>query len=355
MSKTNLNVVSESTEESNFEIQPFPKPWNSTTMKLDDFLDIPTFPKNRQVELRAKNTAELLTEPLPKHCEVDIALYTGETVHDPAYFRKGAQYVLNGNTRQHIWSQQMKGNPVNRKVTFLPIPDEVCVNIYEFDDVHKMIRVYHTIDSTEAVESPGDKVTGSFRAKGLLEHFQNMKLKKGQIKLALDTACPYGTKTQHVVPGVTDQLDQVEKLKKVLVAYDKMNAPGRGALSTQLSSGIGLLAGIVMGHDNKVWLDTIKDLTSFSVKDPVLTDILNTNDGTEWILKGIVTNPCGVEFEKALPFKMGLFNGRQLQINYLAYCWTKIIDNEPMTLAPTYSDVANAYSKLLNRAWSSDE
>ena len=105
MSNT-LSVVSndlfEFEEESTFELKDFPMPSEGTTMDLKEFLKVPTFPINRDVEHRAKKAVTRLTKAMHKHAEVDLLHYTGPTTSTPAFFQHGSTYVLDGNTRQHI-------------------------------------------------------------------------------------------------------------------------------------------------------------------------------------------------------------------------------------------------------------
>lgn len=349
MTTKNLNLVSDLFEtDPIYTLEDFPKRNKAETLPIKDFLKIKTFPLNRDVEKRAKKTAELLTTPMHKQNEVDVAIYTGPTVTEPAYFKKGEKYVLDGNTRQYIWSKYMDGFLVNTKVTHMPIPKDVVVNYYEFSDAKDAVGTYYIIDSADAVETKADKVTGAFRAENLLANFKNKKMQKGSIGTALNTACPYGPKQPYEAPGVEDLITQVSALKDVLIAIDKLDAPGKGVLSTQLSLGIAMLAGQAMGANNTSWLEAVETLASYNSKDQ--KDPIESEDGIYYLIKGQEENICGPDFKNALPFNTGLFNDRKTSLDYIAYCWNKIINDEEMSI-PTKEDVKNAYGDLLRRAW----
>jgi hypothetical protein len=352
-SKTKLNLVNNDLFETDpiFTLVDFPSRKQADTLPIKDFLQIKTFPLNRDVEKRASKTTVNLTTPMHKQNEIDIAIYTGSTVTEPAYFQKGEMYVLDGNTRQYIWKNRMNGNMVNTKVKSIPIPKNVVVNYYEFDDANEAYSVYKIIDSADAVETKPDLITGAFRAKNLLGNFKNKKMQRGSIGTALNTACPYGPRAIYEVIQpieVTNLNEQVTVLQDVLVAIDKLDAPGKGVLSTQLSLGIAMLAGVAMGANNTQWLEAVETLRDYNSKNQ--QDVIASNDGIYYLIKGQEENICGKEFKNALPYNTGLFNDRKTSLDYIAYCWTKIINDEEMAV-PSKIDVKNAYVNLLRQAW----
>ena len=70
----NLELVTyDLNEEKTYEIKKFPMSKDfASLMKLDDFLKIPTFPANRDVERRAKRAATRFVTPMYKHAEIDL-------------------------------------------------------------------------------------------------------------------------------------------------------------------------------------------------------------------------------------------------------------------------------------------
>tara|TARA_B100000035_G_C20977314_1_gene543779 strand:+ start:167 stop:1294 length:1128 start_codon:yes stop_codon:yes gene_type:complete len=374
MTDNNTNIIdfNDTKEESKYQLVDFPqRNQKLETMTIEEFISLPMFPIQRSVEMRAKGVANFLMEPMFKHNEVDIAVYNGPTTSEPAYFKKGQMYVMDANTRQYIWKTFLGNGTVNKKITSpFPIPKKVIVNKYEFDDAHEAVRTYYTINSKQSTETKGHIVTGAMRNENLLNNFKNSQMKKGTIGMALDTACPLGGKVSHAPSTVADLenyvdmhgkeavvLGQVTLLRDVLVAIDQSQAPGNGVFSTQLSLGMAMLAGKAMGPDNTRWLESVETLSKFNYgpgKDP--KEIPNSEDGIYWIQMGQICNPGNqLHFINALPFKMGLFNDRRKSLDYLAHCWLCIMDNKHMPKVPTPKEVANKYSKLIERAWEEDD
>jgi hypothetical protein len=354
MSTISLKAVTSTVskkDSSTYEFVDFPKPSDRTTLPLIKFLEIETFPLNRDVEKRAKKAVTRFTTPMHKHCEVDIMTYTGPTTYEPAFFKHGEEYVLDGNTRQFIWKSHIDGKLVNTKITKLQIPKDVVINRYEFNDAYLAYQTYLTIDSAEAYEKKPEKITGAFRAENLLANFNNKKMKQGAIGTAMDAACPMeGSKGGFAVNGVNDLVDQVKTLKNVLIGVDKLDAPGRGVLSTQLSLGTAMLAGVILDPTDSQWITAIERLTH-----PDNDDIMIDNDGIYWLIQGNLENVMSPDMNNALPYNTGLFNDRKNCLDYIAYCWTQYIDNVKMDRAPAKSQISNAHLKLLSRAWESDQ
>ncbi len=355
-SKANSPILTESKDDAIVELVDFPtvKLFDDDgqpmvrTMDIETFIKINTFPTNRDVVSRAKKAVLRLTTPMYKHNEVDILHYTGPTITEPAFFKHNEYYVLDGNTRQYIWINYLTGNLVHNKVTKLKIPTKVVYNFYRIDNARDAIDLYYTIDSAEAYEKKPEKVTGAFRAQNLLSNFQNKKMKNGQIATAMNTACPI------VAPKVgfavaEDLLDQTAMLKDVLINIDKLDAPGKGILSTQLSLGIAMLAGVILDTDSK-WATAVERL----VNPELAKDILIDDDGIYWVARGNDENVLEGQIANALPYNTGLFNNRKACLDYIAYCWLQYIDNVPMEEAPTAGQISNAYMTMLMRAWPQD-
>jgi len=353
MSKANLSLVGNLDQEVvTYVKENFPMPANSTKMSLDDFLKIPTFPINRDVEARAKKAVTRLTKAMPKHAEVDVLRYTGKTTTKPAFFKHGQEYVLDGNTRKRVWKKHYsEGQVVNTKVQSIPVPNEVHVNTYEIDDPYQAMALYYIIDSVDAVETKADKITGAFRAKNLLQRFANTKLKKGSIGGALNVGCPYGGKSLMQTPGVKDLHDQVEMLEDTLVHMDKLNAPGRGHFHVQPATGMALLAGVAMDCSDE-WLSIVEQLSSVDLKLFYYTEQKFSSKAVEALVRGNLENTVGVH--NALPYDIGYGQNPALVSNYLAYCWNCIIKGEEIAEDITENTIANAYYELWSNTYLSD-
>lgn len=358
MLNTNLSVVPgpqdvfEYQEEKTFRLIDFPMPKEGNTMKLEQFLKVPTFPINRDVEHRATKAVTRLTKPMHKHAEVDLLHYTGPTTSKPAFFKNGSIYVLDGNTRQHIWKKHYsEGQVVNTKVTEIPVPKEVAVRRYEISDPYEACSLYYIIDSVDAVETKADKITGAFRAKNLLNSFTNPKLRRGSIGTALNIGCPYGGKSMLQTPGVKDLHDQVDKLADALVHMDKLDAPGNGHFHVQPATGVAILAGLAMDCDDE-WLETVDELKSVDLKLWNSEEQKFSSKAVEALLRGNVENPVGVH--NALPYDIGYGQNRAIVLNYLAYCWICIIKGEEVVEDITEEIIANKYYELWANVYLAD-
>jgi hypothetical protein len=334
-------------EEPTFELKDFPMPSEGTTIDLKDFLKVPTFPINRDVEHRAKKAVTRLTKAMHKHAEVDLLHYTGPTTSTPAFFQHGATYVLDGNTRQHIWKRHYSDKQVvNTNVKSIPVPSQVAVRTYEIDDPYEACSLYYIIDSVDAVETKADKITGAFRAKNLLNTFKNPKLKRGQIGGALNVGCPYGGKSLMQTPGVKDLHDQVDILADTLTHMDKLNAPGNGHFHVQPATGMAILAGVAMDCSDE-WLGVIDELASTDIKLYRYEDSDFSSSAVDALVAGNVQNPVNVH--NALPYDIGYGQNPAVVLNYLAFCWNCIINGTEVPEFITEVTIANAYYDL----WSS--
>ena len=327
------------------------------TMSVEDFIKIPTFPVNRAVEQRAKRNIAHLLKPIPKHAEVDVLVYTGPTTNTPAYFQTGASYVMDGNTRKFIWERYMQGNPIDPKTTCLPIPESVTVRVYECDNAFEAAEQYYAIDSVQAVETKADKVTGAFRSENLLDKFQNSKLKAGTIGTSLTVAVPTQEKSGLPTPDtngdtIKDLFGQVRLIRQGLIVMDKINAPGRGHFHVQVATGVALMAGHACAYSDE-WCSAVAELAKFKPKDHWNDENSNgvvANTALTAMMRGNKENVCGEH--NSMPYDIGWGQNPALVKNYLAYCWLKFIDEEPVDYWNiTTKDIDSCYFKLWNRAY----
>ena len=351
MTKSNIDVLQFERDNSSTVTTsrvPFPKGKDTgRPMSIDTFLHTASFPANREVEERARKIVSLLANSkLPQHAEVDILHYTGPTVSRPAVFETGCKYVANANTRKHIWQSMSHGIAIDKKVLHLEIPEEVYAREYETDDPYEAIQWYNAFDSQDSYETPKERVTCALRAQEMLPKLTNKKVRTGAIKTALSVACPF-EKAQYTVPGVHDIFDQVEKVKETITQIDKMGLPGKGACSTQLVLGVTMLAAENLGATNPSWINAAKRLAT--------RDNSITNDGIFWIIKACETNVMGQEMANALPFSMGLFNGRNDALNFISYCWSQYINDVKMTQAPEYDEIRNQYVDLIRSTYEDND
>jgi hypothetical protein len=348
MLKNTLSVVdTQTTKKEKKEVEiplfnkvDFPSPANHQhKMKLEEFLDLPPFPCQRNHETRVRKLERFLTVPIYGHNEVDVMIYKGKTTYDPAYFKEDETYVINGHTRQHSWKSRLSGQQLS-SVRTLPVPTEVVVNTYEFTSAIDAINFYYSRDSLVAVEKKPDMVTGALRANNILANLQTPRIRKGAISTALDVACPYKPKSQFRVDNIETLIDQVGAMKETIVEMDKLSAPGQGALSTQYALGVAMLAGIQMEHDSR-WVSAINRL--------IENEPSSINDGIDWLIKASASNPTGdATLDNALPYNTGLYNDRTGLLDYVSFCWQSYINGEKLTQAPVKKTILNSYSKMLH-------
>lgn len=361
--------------EGNYIQEPFPTFKEQKTMTLNEFLEIPPIPINRDTYQRRKSVVRNLQQPLPKHNEVDIIHYRGDTVFKPAHYQKDNYYVVDGNTRQDIWRQTVQfGRVIDPNIPQLRVPTHITANIYDICDPTEAEEFYYSIDSVEAVETKGHKITGGFRANDLLNRLTNNKMKKGNIGVALNLACP--TVNQRGgndlgIPGVEDVLDQVRILKDVIIALDKANAPGRGHYHVNPTLGITMMAGKAMetsseweslmsflanGEDNLDWKKNANmDVDDFVklAKNNFANDSVARSAVIALLVGNLHNNLSTKNRANPLPYKDGFTNYPTLVKNYLSYVWLEFMDGndfDPINITET--KIHGKYLELRNRAYS---
>ena len=362
--------------DSNFIKEPFPTFKEQKTMTLEEFLEIPPIPINRDTYQRRKSVVRNLQQPLPKHNEVDIIHYRGDTVFKPAHYQKDHYYVADGNTRQDIWRQTVQfGRVIDPNIPQLKVPMHITANIYDICDPTEAEEFYYSIDSVEAVETKGHKITGGFRANDLLNRLTNNKMKKGSIGVALNLACP--TVNQRGgndlgIPGVHDVLDQVRILKDVIIALDKANAPGRGHYHVNSTLGITMMAGKAMetsseweslmsflanGENNLDFKNTDRNMSIDDFVKLAEDNFANDSVARSAVIALLVGNLHNNVNTKnnvvSLPYFTGFGQNPTLVKNYLSYVWLEFMDgNDFDPISITETKIHGKYLELRNRAYS---
>jgi len=362
---TTLKVVSsttkkEKTKESNptYNWIDFPMPSSSAEIRsTTDFLKLQPVPINRDFVVRAKKLVKHLASCRTfKQNEVDLIMYTGDSVYNSKHgtWIKGTEYVLNGNTRGHLWRSYSTGQTFSG-VPFLECPKNVVVNVYESNDIEYIVKAYNTIDSEESVETSSATLSGVLRAQEM-NKLETIKLKTGKFVMALNISAPVNSKFGYqAITG--DVYNQVTEMKDFIKQFDILKVAGRGALSTQLSMGVSFLAGKYTGSTDSMYIDALIRLSKLNLKKDLSNiDNMTPKDGIDWIIKGAVNNPYGgLLLKKALPYMNGLFNDRAGALNYLAACWKSYLDGEVMLTPPTEEQLKNAYVELVQDTYTQSE
>ena len=362
---SNLKVVSSATEKKEKKkVEPtcswvdFPMPRSAAEIRsTKDFLQLQPVPINRDFVVRARKLVKNLASCKTfKQNEVDIIKYTGESVYNSKHgtWIKDQEYVLNANTRAHIWRSYSNGQTMGG-VSFIEIPNEVVANVYESSNIEEIVKCYDTIDSEESVETSSATLSGVLRAQDM-NKLMSIKLKTGKFVMALNISAPTNSKFGYqAITG--DVYNQVTEMKDFIKQFDILNVSGKGALSTQLSMGVAFLAGKYAGVNDSAYIDALIKLSKINMKKDVDKLFKMTpKDGIDWIIKGAIQNPYGDgTLQKALPFMNGLFNDRAGAMNYLAACWKSYLAGETMTSPPTTEQLKNAYVELVQDTYKQDE
>lgn len=361
-----MKVVSSTTEKEKSKSKPtfrwidFPQPEIFGEKRSTvDFLKLPPVPVNRDFVIRAKKLVKHLANVIAfKQNEVDIVRFTGDSVYDSKHgtWIKDQEYVLNGNTRAHIWRSYSNGQTIG-SVPFLECPKDVVVNVYEHDDVEKIVATYDTIDSEESVETTSATLSGVLRAQNM-NKLDSIKLKTGKFVMSLNISAPTSNKFGYqAITG--DVYNQVSEMKDFIKQFDILKVAGQGALSTQVSMGLAFLAGKYAGVNDGRYVDALIRLSKInlkSAKGQIAINSMTPKDGIDWIIKGSVINPYGGKLLiKALPFMLGLYNDRAGALNYLAACWKSYLDGETMEIPPSEAQFKNAYVELVQGTYKEDE
>jgi len=338
-------------EDLTYKLTDFPMATQNETMPIDEFLDLPNFPINRDVEHRANKAVTRFAKLMHKHAEVDLLLYTGDTVKDPAIFMKDQLYILDGNTRHHVWKKHYRERQiVNSNIKKLAVPKEVSVRVYEVDNVQTACNLYYIIDSADAVETKQDKITGAFRAENILDKLTNTKLKRGVVGTALNIAAPYGPKNDHRTPGVNDLIDQVACLKDQIVWMDKCDAVGRGHFKQLCTTGVAMLAG-KLTDCSEDWQDAVIKLSAadYAKNDPTVIDSLG-NSALQGLVRGNIMNPV-VDKPNTLPYGIGFGQAPALVRDYLAYCWMAYLQGKDVKDTVTDAEITGSYFNMWSNVY----
>lgn len=108
---------------------------------LDEFISYRDNPIQRNTELRAKKASKAhLRVYDPTHRKVSVARLPN-----------GVVYKLDGHTRAYLWERNL-----------LNCPHGLSVDVYEVESVDDAIELYKRFDSSFAVETSRDKLSGAF-------------------------------------------------------------------------------------------------------------------------------------------------------------------------------------------------
>ena len=132
-------------------------------MSVDDWISVPTNPRQRDTERRAAQ-ADHLHQPSAAHGRVAMAVLPN-----------GDRYKLDGHTRAHLWHLRQ-----------IEEPSIVFADVYRCRDLAEVVSLFDHFDNRKAVETSADAVFGGYRQHGL--DLRNPFLRSGKIAAALNHA-----------------------------------------------------------------------------------------------------------------------------------------------------------------------
>ena len=182
-------------------------------LTYDEYSSIPTVPFNRDIEIRIKKASKKFKKLIPEHRVVTIGVLTKDSVYHGETYKKGAQFVVDSNTRKHFWENGL-----------LEIPTELAATFRYYDSMDAMWEGYNTFDSVTSTESTAEKLTGQAILLGI--KFSSTKFKKGTYVTALNFAAfgIYPEKFPKTTSGQdATSLEKLTLFKEELLVLDKLN------------------------------------------------------------------------------------------------------------------------------------
>ena len=145
---------------------------------LQDFLNLPEVPCQRDTEARLSKARGHLKEVRPEHCVVHLVRLTKDCIVAGKLYPKGMVFRVDGNTRALNWEKE--GSDY--------LPQKLVAITYEYEDLDQIKESYDTFDSAEATEKNQQKVYGILT--GFYDYIpKNEKLSKGIILSGMNKAC----------------------------------------------------------------------------------------------------------------------------------------------------------------------
>ena len=141
---------------------PSPEKIHYLTMNLQQWINVPDNPRQRDTERRLE-TAKHLHTPSPTQALVHMAVFGLK------------QWKLDGHTRALLWSRKPELAPKTIHV--------VC---YDVDSEEEAKTFYTHFDNMKAAETSADKISGAFRESGF--HPLSAKFRKGDITASIRRA-----------------------------------------------------------------------------------------------------------------------------------------------------------------------
>jgi len=171
-------------------------------MSVEEFLDIPDNPAQRDTQQHAKTASKRHLKTLhPSHAKVVIAKNARET------------WKVDGHTRGFLW---LKGS--------LEAPKKLSVDVYHVENRDEAAALYDCFDNIGAVENKRDQIIGAIKYWGIKDYNPIFARASGivnasqNLDMALGRFSPYET--------VRERVGFHRKELKVLLSQNWQNAAG---------------------------------------------------------------------------------------------------------------------------------
>ena len=120
---------------------------------LQDFLNLPEVPCQRDTEARLSKARGHLKEVRPEHCVVHLVRLTKDCIVAGKLYPKGMVFRVDGNTRALNWEKEGSNY----------LPQKLVAITYEYEDLDQIKESYDTFDSAEATEKNQQKVYSALK------------------------------------------------------------------------------------------------------------------------------------------------------------------------------------------------
>jgi hypothetical protein len=152
---------------------------------LQDFLNLPEVPCQRNTEARLGRARKYLSKTRPEHCIVHLVRLTKNCEVAGKLYSKGMMFRNDGNTRALNWEKQ--GSDY--------LPEKLVAIIYDYEDLDQIKEAYDCFDSAEATEKNQQKIYGILT--GFYDYSpKSDKLLNGQIISGMNKACHFAKPTE---------------------------------------------------------------------------------------------------------------------------------------------------------------
>jgi len=196
-------------------------PFSLEVWSVDQFLSVPVFEKNRNLERRIKSlTKKITTNTNERLKEVSVGVATQDFDKSVSRYKRGDMFCLDGNCRAEIW----RNNPSL-------CPENVYVKVYPIVSKTHADETYETFDNSQASETHSDKLSGILREKNydamstIIRYGKMNTFLKKAVRYAQDENGDY-LKNQPIEKALDFHLNEISYLDKYQRIFNKKKIKG---------------------------------------------------------------------------------------------------------------------------------